>query len=162
MLGVVVIPPQGDDWLGLTLDPLPTEAASAWATTPRSGAVVCFLGVVRDHADGLEGVTALTYEAYEEQAVVRLREIADETRRRWPAVERLVLLHRLGELARSEASVLVVAATPHRGEAFDAARFAIDTLKETVPIWKQEHHAAGTDWSTNAAPVRPVREAKLV
>ena len=159
---MAVNPPAGDDWLGLTSDPLPTEAASLWAATPRSGAVVCFLGVVRDHAEGRDGVTALTYEAYEEQAVVRLRDIADETRRRWPAVERLVLLHRLGELPLSEASVLVVASTPHRGEAFEAARFAIDTLKETVPIWKQEHHAGGTEWSAHASPVRPVREARLV
>jgi len=55
-----------------------------------------------------------------------------------------------------------VASTPHRGEAFEAARFAIDTLKETVPIWKQEHHSGGTEWSAQAAPVRPVREPKLV
>ena len=162
MLVVAVLPPAGDDWLGLTLDPLPTDAASEWAATPRSGAVVCFLGVVRDHAEGRDGVTALTYEAYEEQALVRLREIAEATRARWPAVERLALLHRLGTLALSEASVLVVASTPHRAEAFEAARFAIDTLKETVPIWKQEHHAAGTEWSTNATPVRRVREAKPV
>jgi len=150
-------PPTGDDWIGLAPAPLPTEAAHAWATTPRSGAVIGFLGVVRDHAEGRDGVTALTYEAYEEQATTRLREIADETRRRWPAVERLALLHRLGELALSEASVLVVVSTPHRAEAFAAARFAIDTLKETVPIWKQEHHAGGSDWGTNATPVRPVR-----
>lgn len=162
MLAVAVIPPPGDDWIGVTDEPLPTEAVTGWATTPRSGAVVCFLGVVRDHADGREGVTALTYEAYEEQAIVRLGEIADETRRRWPDVERLALVHRIGHLPLSEASVLVVASTPHRAEAFEAARFAIDTLKETVPIWKQEHHGAGTAWSTNAAPVRPVREARLV
>lgn len=162
MLGVPVTSPRGDDWIGLTHDLLPTEAANVWATTPRSGAVVCFLGVVRDHAEGREGVTALTYEAYEEQAVDRLREIADETRRRWPAVERLVLLHRLGDVPLSEASVLVVASTPHRDDAFAAARFAIDTLKEAVPIWKQEHHAGGTEWSAHAAPLRPVREPKLV
>lgn len=162
MLGVAVTPPDGDDWFGLTLDPLPTEAASVWAATARAGAVVCFLGVVRDHAEGRDDVRALTYEAYEEKAVDRLRDIADETRRRWPDVERLVLLHRLGELPLSEASVLVVASTPHRGEAFEAARFAIDTLKETVPIWKQEHHSGGTEWSAHAAPVRPVREPKLV
>ena len=150
-------PPAGDDWLGLSRAPLPTEAAHGWAPTARAGAVVGFLGVVRDHADGRDGVTALTYEAYEEEAEARLREIADETRRRWPAVERLALLHRLGELALSEASVLVVVSTPHRDEAFAAARFAIDTLKETVPIWKQEHHAGGVDWATHATPVRPVR-----
>ena len=162
MLGVAVTPPDGDDWIGLTHEPLPTEAASVWAATPRSGAVVCFLGVVRDHAEGREGVTALTYEAYEEKAVDRLRAIADETRRRWPAVERLALLHRLGELPLSDASVLVVVSTPHRGEAFEAAKFGIDTLKETVPIWKQEHHAGGTEWSAHATPLRDVREPKLV
>jgi len=162
MLVVAVTPPDGVDWIGLTHEPLPTEAASVWAATPRSGAVVCFLGVVRDHAEGRDDVTALTYEAYEEKAVDRLREIADETRRRWPAVERLVLLHRLGELPLSEASVLVVASTPHRGEAFEAARFGIDTLKETVPIWKKEHHAGGTEWSVHSTPLRSVREPKLV
>ncbi|MFM8305207.1 MAG: molybdenum cofactor biosynthesis protein MoaE [Actinomycetota bacterium] len=155
-------PRDGRDWVGLTLDPLPTEAASVWAATPRAGAVVCFLGVVRDHAEGRDDVRALTYEAYEEKAGDRLREIADETRRRWPDVERLVFLHRLGEVALSEASVLVVVSTPHRDEAFAAARFAIDTLKDTVPIWKQEHHSGGTEWSDHAAPVRPVREPKLV
>ena len=190
MTGVLVTPPDPSsrpravDWIGLTDVPLPTEAATAWATTARSGAVVCFLGVVRDHAEGREGVHALTYEAYEEKAVERLGEIADETRRRWPVVERLVLLHRLGEVPLSEASVLVVASTPHRAESFEAARFAIDTLKETVPIWKQEHWDGGTEWSAAASPVRsvtsghapslapgtsgrspslaPVREAKLV
>lgn len=143
-------------WIGLTHDVLPTGEASAWVVTPRAGAVVCFLGIVRDHAEGREGVHALTYEAYEEQAGARLAEIAAETRRRWPEVERLVLLHRLGDLALSEASVLVAASSPHRADAFEAARFAIDTLKETVPIWKQEHWADGRDWSPAAKPVRPV------
>lgn len=151
------VPAEPADWIGLTTEVLPTEVATRWATTPRSGAVVCFLGVVRDHAEGRDGVRALTYEAYEAAATARLAEVAGETRRRWPDVERLVLLHRLGELALSEASVLVVASSPHRAEAFEAARFAIDTLKETVPIWKQEHWAGGTEWSAAATPVRPVR-----
>ena len=160
MLGVAVTPPRvGNDWIGLTHEPLPTETATVWATTARSGGVVCFLGVVRDHAEGRDGVTALTYEAYEEKAVERLAAIAAETRRRWPDVERLVLLHRLGDVPLSDASVLVVAATPHRAEAFEAARFAIDTLKEAVPIWKQEHHSGGTEWSAAATPVREVRTA---
>jgi molybdopterin synthase catalytic subunit len=123
---------------------------------------VCFLGVVRDHAEGVDDVRALTYEAFEERAAERLAEIAAETRRRWPAVERLVLLHRLGEVALSQASVLVVASAPHRGEAFEAARFAIDTLKVTVPIWKQEHHGGGSEWSAHAAPVRSVRDPNPV
>jgi molybdopterin synthase catalytic subunit len=148
------------DWIALTNEVLPADAATAWATTPRAGAVVCFLGVVRDHAEGRDGVTALTYEAYEDAALTRLGEIAAETRRRWPDVERLALLHRLGHLELSEASVLVVASSPHRAEAFEAARFAIDTLKETVPIWKQEHWDGGTAWSEAAHDVRPVRELR--
>jgi molybdopterin synthase catalytic subunit len=68
----------------------------------------------------------------------------------------VALVHRLGDVACTEASVLVVVSAPHRAEAFAAARFCIDTLKETVPIWKQEHWAGGTDWSEAASPVRPV------
>jgi len=150
-------PLDGDDWFGLTESELPIGAAYDWAVRPQCGAVVLFSGTIRDHADGRSGVEHLTYEAYEEQAVVRLREIATETRRRWPAVERLVLLHRLGELPLSEASVLVVASTPHRGEAFEAARFAIDALKESAPIWKHEVWADGADWGTRAHDVRDAR-----
>ncbi len=156
--GGVLEPPPTRDWVGLTREPLPVEPVTAWATTPSSGAVVCFLGVVRDHAEGRDGVTGLTYEAYEDVARRRLDEVAAETRRRWPEVERLALLHRIGDLALSEPSVVVVASSPHRAEAFEAARFAIDTLKETVPIWKREHWAEGSDWATASHPVRPVRE----
>jgi molybdopterin synthase catalytic subunit len=144
------------DWIALGADPLPIAEATTWATTPGCGAVVTFLGVVRDHAEGRTGVTGLTYEAYDEVAEARMAEIAVEVRRRWPAVERLALLHRTGSLELSEASVAVVVSTPHRPEAFDAARFAIDTLKETVPIWKREHWAGGDDWGTCAHDARPV------
>jgi molybdopterin synthase catalytic subunit len=150
------VPPAGRDWVGLTPLPLPIDTATAWATTPASGAVVCFLGVVRDHSDGRAGVTGLTYEAYEEEATRRLAAVAADARDRWPTVDRLALLHRVGDLALSETSVAVVASAPHRGEAFDAARFCIDTLKETVPIWKREHWAGGSEWATGATSVRPV------
>jgi molybdopterin synthase catalytic subunit len=153
----VLAPSGGADWIALTHEALPVDAATAWATTPSAGAVVTFCGVVRDHAEGRDGVVGLTYEAYEEVAESRLGDVAAETRRRWPAVERLALLHRVGALALSEPSVVVVASAPHRGDAFDAARFAIDTLKETVPIWKREHWADGSDWATGAHPVRSAR-----
>ena len=149
-------PSAGLDWIALTDEPLAVERATTWAATPSCGAVVTFCGVVRDHSDGRAGVRALSYEAYEEVAVRRLGDVAAETRRRFPAVERLALLHRVGDLALSECSVVVVAATPHRAEAFDAARFAIDTLKETVPIWKREHWAGGSDWASGAQPARAV------
>jgi molybdopterin synthase catalytic subunit len=152
----VQTPASGDDWIAVVDEPLPVDAATAWATTPGSGAVVVFLGVVRDHAEGRTGVTALTYEAYEAEAVGRLAAIAADARSRWPAVERMALLHRTGELALSEASVAVVVSTPHRRDAFEAAHWCIDTLKETVPIWKREHWEGGSDWGTGAHPVRAV------
>jgi molybdopterin synthase catalytic subunit len=154
----VLAPPTGRDWVLLTPLPLPVETATAWATTPGSGAVVCFLGVVREHSDGRPGVLGLTYEAYEEEVTPRFAAIADEARRRWPDIERLALLHRTGDLGLSDTSVLVVASAPHRADAFEAARFCIDTLKETVPIWKREHWDGGSDWAEQSQPVRPVRQ----
>jgi molybdopterin synthase catalytic subunit len=153
-----VLPPSDDvrDWVELTAEPLPVDAAQRWATVASSGAVVSFLGVVRDHADGRDGVRSMTYEAYEEPAARAMREIASELRRRWPATDRIALLHRVGDLDLSEPSVVVVVSSAHRDVAFDAARFAIDTLKETVPIWKQEHWAGGSDWAVEQHAIRPV------
>ncbi len=151
-----LLPPDGTTWIGLSERALPVEQAVAWATTASSGAVVSFLGVVRDHADGRDGVTGLTYEAYAEAAVQRMEAVAAEARRRWPVLERVALLHRVGQLALSDAAVVVVTSTPHRAEAFEAARFCIDTLKETVPIWKQEHWPGGTEWGTGAVPIAGV------
>ena len=122
-----------------------------------------FLGVVRDHSEGRDGVRGLTYEAYEEEAVATLAAVAAEARRRsGRSIERVALLHRIGDLALSEASVAVVVSSPHRAEAFEAARFCIDTLKETVPIWKREHWEGGSDWGTVASPVRSVTPLRSV
>ena len=153
-------PADAREWVTLTDAALPVEALHAWAVTPRSGAVVLFLGVVRDHADGREDVRSMTYEAYEEPARRVMLEIVEETRRRWPDVERVALLHRVGELALSEPSVAVAVSSPHRDVAFDAARYCIDTLKETVPIWKQEHWGAGSDWALGEKPIRPVSASR--
>lgn len=142
-------------WVALTEETLPVADALTWATDPRAGAVVSFLGVTRDHSGSRLGVTGLTYEAYETAAIDRLRAVADEARRRWP-LERVVVIHRLGDVATTEASVLVVVAAAHRAAAFDAARYCIDTLKETAPIWKREHHSDGSDWAESAHAVRPV------
>jgi molybdopterin synthase catalytic subunit len=151
-----VQPPSSGDWIDVTEDTLPVDAATAWATTPASGAVVVFLGVVRDHADGRAGVTGLTYEAYQDEAVAKLAAVALDARRRWPVINRVALLHRTGDLALSDTAVAVVVSSPHRDDAFEAARHCIDTLKETVPIWKREHWEAGSDWGTGAHPVRAV------
>lgn len=137
---------KGADWIALTEAPLPVGRAADWVVVPGCGASVTFSGTVRDHAEGRPGVSALEYEAYASQVEPRLQEIADEARRRWPDLGRLVLLHRTGPLAVCESSVVVAASAPHRGEAFDAARFLIDTLKATVPIWKKETWEGGEDW----------------
>jgi molybdopterin synthase catalytic subunit len=118
--------------------------------------VVSFLGVVRDHSEGRPGVVGLGYEAYDVEARRVLVEIAADARRLWPAVERIALLHRTGELTLSEPSVAVVVSSPHRGDAFEAARYCIDTLKESAPIWKREHWADGSDWANAEHPIRPV------
>ncbi len=146
-------PDDGETWLGITAEPLDVAAAFSWSVRPDCGAVVLFSGTVRDHAEGRAGVEALTYEAYDGPAVARLGDIDAELRRRWPAVGRVVLLHRIGELAVEECSVLVVAAAPHRPEAFAAARFGIDAVKQSVPIWKRETWAGGADWGLGARPV---------
>jgi molybdopterin synthase catalytic subunit len=151
-------PPSEDDWLALTSDELPVGAAYDWAVRPDCGAVVLFSGTARDHADGRAGVTELHYEAYEEHVVPRLRTIAAEIRRRWPVIGRIALLHRVGELAVGTSSVIVVVSAPHRPEAFDAARFGIDSLKATAPIWKKEIRGAGEASWAQATDLRQVAE----
>jgi molybdopterin synthase catalytic subunit len=146
-----------DDWFGVTDTELPVGAAYEWAIQPRCGAVVLFSGTIRDHADGRAGVEHLTYEAYEEQVVPRFVEIGAELRRRWPDTGRVALLHRLGRIDIGASSVIAVVSAPHRAEAFEAARYAIDALKESAPIWKHEVWADGADWGTGAAEVRDAR-----
>jgi molybdopterin synthase catalytic subunit len=148
--GVSVLPegPDGPDWIGLTGEVIPVDRALAWVSRPGCGAIVTFCGTVRDHSDGRPGVTTLEYEVYPEYAVPRLHRVAAEARQRWPALGRLAMLHRVGRLHVGEVSVVVVASTPHRSDAFDAARYCIDTLKHSVPIWKRETWAGGSDWST--------------
>ena len=104
----MLAPGSGEDWVGITADPLPITAAYEWAVRPDCGAVVLFSGTVRDHAEGRSGVQHLTYEAYEEQAVPKMADIAAEVRNRWSQTGRIVLLHRTGRLELSESSVIVV------------------------------------------------------
>jgi molybdopterin synthase catalytic subunit len=103
----------------------------------------------------------MTYEAYAGPAERALAAIATEMRTQWPDLARIALLHRVGELRLSETSVLVVVSAPHRGIAFEAAAFAIDTLKETVPIWKQEHWAGGSAWAVEQHEIRSVGSATV-
>jgi molybdopterin synthase catalytic subunit len=146
-------PSDADTWVALSADPLPVGGATDWVVLPRCGAVAVFVGTARDHAGDRTGVDTLTYEAYEEQAVPKLVAVADEVRARWPDVGRVALLHRTGTLGVGEAAVVVAVSTPHRAAAFEAARFAIDAVKATVPIWKKESWAGGSDWGSSDVDV---------
>ena len=118
---------------------------------PGCGAVVTFLGTVRDLTDGRVTV-ALDYEAYPAMAEKKMAEIEAEARARWPVGD-MILVHRVGHLAVAEVSVAVAVSCPHRGQAFDACRYAIDRLKEVVPIWKKENWAGGaSEWVHPGAP----------
>ncbi len=150
-------PNDGDNWLGLTDQELPIGAAYDWSVVPGCGAVVLFSGTVRDHAEGRDDVAHLTYEAYEEQVEPVFASIAAELRERWPDTGRVVMLHRTGRLELTESSVITVVSAPHRPEAFEAARYAIDALKASAPIWKHEVWANGADWGTGAHEVSDPR-----
>jgi molybdopterin synthase catalytic subunit len=148
--------PDAPDWVALSDRRLPVEAATVWVSRPGCGAVVSFTGTVRDHAEGRPGVSQLEYEAYEEAVVARLTALVAEARRRWPGLGRVAGLHRIGVLGVGEAAVVVAVSAPHRSEAFDAARWCIDTLKETVPIWKREVWHGGEDWGGDARKISEV------
>ena len=135
------------EWIAVTGRALPVDDVLAWVARPGCGAIVSFVGTVRDHSDGRPSVTSLEYEVYPEQAVPRLETVAGSARARWPMIGRLAMLHRVGRLDVGEVSVVVAVSTPHRAEAFDAAEYCIDTLKHSVPVWKRETWVGGTDWS---------------
>ncbi|MEX1208546.1 MAG: molybdenum cofactor biosynthesis protein MoaE [Acidimicrobiia bacterium] len=112
---------------------------------PDAGAIVLFLGSVRDHSDGREGVTRLEYEAYREVVEGKILEIIVETRAQWK-VGSVAATHRVGTVHVGEDSVAVAVSAPHRPEAFAAARHLIDELKARAPIWKKEYWEGGAEW----------------
>jgi molybdopterin synthase catalytic subunit len=127
----------------LTEEPLEARAAIDAVLTDADGAYVLFVGVVRQMARG-RSVVGLEYQAYRPLAEKQLAAIVDQIRERWDLA--CAILHRTGYLKVGEPSVVVCVASPHRAEAFDACRFAIDTLKRDVPIWKKEYAADGAFW----------------
>lgn len=140
--------PMEDCWL--TDQPLNAAEIARRTERPSDGGVVTFEGIVRDNSDG-RCVRYLEYEAYAAMAVPKMREIVEEAARRWPET-RLVMAHRTGRMDIGDASVVVVASSPHRLEAFQACQFGIDTLKQTVPIWKKEVFLDGSAWREGVLP----------
>lgn len=146
----------GNVWLEITDDSLDVGAVYDWSVTKSCGAVVVFSGTVRDHSEGRTGVHTLSYEAFFEEVIPKCQEIVTQMKLQWSDLGRIALIHRVGDLHLGESSVLVVVSAPHRPEAFDAARFGIDALKSTVPIWKREAWATGSDWALGAQHVTTV------
>jgi len=142
--GPQVRPVAAEIRVGLVREPIDVAALVASVQHPQAGAVVLFCGTVRARSRGRD-VRFLEYEAYETLAQREMRRIAEEAARRWPVL-RLAAAHRLGHLEIGEASVAVAVAAPHRADAFAAARYVIDTLKQSVPIWKKEVWSEGEEW----------------
>ena len=130
----------GADWCELSSSPLEGGRAIAFASGAEAGGVAVFLGTTRAEDRGGDGqpLVALDYEAYGEMALKQLRELAGRARQRWPMILKMALLHRTGRVGLGEPSVVIAVSTPHRGEAFAACQWLIDTLKAEVAIWKKE------------------------
>ena len=143
---VALLPPVsgGLDAFEITETRLSLDALAAAIGQDTSGAIASFLGIVRGFARGRH-IDHLEYDAYPEMAITKMQQIGDEIRTRWP-VDRIAIVHRVGRLAVGEASVAIAVASPHRHEALQACAYAIERLKEIVPIWKKEVWSDGSEW----------------
>ncbi len=143
------------DIFRLVRKPIDTKEIVEALKAPEDGALVVFDGFVRDNFKGQQTLY-LEYEAYEAMAWTKIREIGAQIRQKFP-IRRLAIVHRLGRLEIGETSVLIAVASAHRAAAFDACRYAIDTLKRTVPIWKKEFFVGGAVWAEG----EPAREEAI-
>jgi len=134
-------PGAGRGVIRLTDQPIETPSALAHVQSPQSGAVVLFLGTTREFTAGRQ-TQHLVYDAYVEMAELKLAALEQQARIKWP-INECVIIHRLGRVGLGEASILVAVSTPHRCDAFEAAAWLMDVIKQEVPIWKQENWADG-------------------
>lgn len=128
----------------ITSEPLNLAECVQQVMSPQAGGIDVFIGTVRDHTKGKK-VVRLEFEAYEKMALSEMKKIADEMMKRWP-LHKIVMHHRVGVLQIGEVPVIIAVSASHRDAAFDACRYAIDTLKQTVPIWKKEVFEDGEEW----------------
>lgn len=130
----------------ITFDPLSLDELAARVLKPETGAVAVFAGVVRNVSAGKE-VEHLEYEAYETMAVAKLRQVAAEARQQWPDIVDIAIVQRIGHLEVGDNAVIVAVSSPHRGDGcFEACQYAINRLKQIVPIWKKEVSPDGSEW----------------
>jgi molybdopterin synthase catalytic subunit len=128
----------------ITRDEIDVEAVTKSAYSDSSGAVVTFMGTARQDKDGKNLVT-LDYDAYPEMAVKKMEQVRDEIMERWPA-DQVSIVHRFGPIGVQVVSVAIAVSCPHRKEAFEACEYAIDRIKEIVPVWKKEVYEDGSEW----------------
>jgi molybdopterin synthase catalytic subunit len=145
--------PTSGDLILLVPDRIDTDALIQHVRTGADGAIVTFDGCVRNQSHGRRTLY-LDYEAYESMALAKMREIAAEVHAKFP-IDRVAVAHRLGRLEIGETSVFIAVSAPHRSAAFDACRYAIDTLKRSVPIWKKEYFEDGAVWADGELPPVP-------
>jgi molybdopterin synthase catalytic subunit len=132
--------------LAITFEPISLDEVAAKVVRPETGAVAVFGGVVRSVSAG-KPVEHLEYEAYEEMALIRLRQVAAEARAQWPKIVDIAIVQRIGHLEVGENAVVVAVSSPHRGDGcFEACAYAINRLKQIVPIWKKEVSPDGSEW----------------
>jgi len=142
-----------DDIYQLVREPIDMVGLARLVRAPEDGAIVTFDGFVRNQSHN-RATLYLDYEAYESMALVKMREIGIQMHEKY-GIHRVAMVHRLGRLEIGETSVYIAVSAPHRGAAFDACCFAIDTLKRTVPIWKKEHFEDGAVWADGELPPVP-------
>jgi molybdopterin synthase catalytic subunit len=134
------------DKFAITVDPISLDEVAAKVVKPETGAVAVFGGVVRNVSAGKD-VAHLEYEAYQEMAIAKLRQIAAEARQKWPKIVDIAIVQRIGHLEVGENAVIIAVSSPHRYDGcFEACAYAINRLKQIVPIWKKEVSPDGTDW----------------
>ena len=142
-----------EDRIEITRAVIPNAEIARQVRTDGDGAVAAFDGCVRNQSHG-RATLYLEYEAYEAMALAKMREIAAYIHANY-AIRRVAMVHRLGRLETGETSVFIAVSAAHRAAAFDACRYAIDTLKKTVPIWKKEFFADGAVWADGELPPVP-------
>jgi molybdopterin synthase catalytic subunit len=145
--------PLHDDTCQLVRDPIDVTALVHHVRAPEDGAIVTFDGFVRNQSHN-RATLYLDYEAYETMALAKMREIAAQLHEKYK-IHGVAIVHRLGRLQIGETSVFIAVSAPHRAAAFDACRFAIDSLKRTVPIWKKEYFEDGAVWADGELPPAP-------
>lgn len=159
---VAFLPPvsggAADDFFRVTREVIPTQELAQQLKAAEDGAVVIFEGIVRNHSQGRKTLY-LEYEAYEPMAVRKMEQIGREIKERFP-IDAVGMVHRVGRLEIGETSVAIIVTSAHRGAAFEACRYAIDRLKQMVPIWKKEYFEDGSVWAEGEGQTRVLVEAR--